>query len=131
MGMRQSLGLFAPDLARDLALTMADFRLAIAIQRLAWGVQAYAGALVVRHGYRPLPLGGATLYFLGLVFLSTAQGKIGLILGGGLIYDLLGSYTHAWQVGVSIGLAAGIVQLGFALWWPPSRPLGPRLQPQG
>jgi hypothetical protein len=35
MGMRQSLGLVSPDLARDFALTMADFTLAIAIQNLA------------------------------------------------------------------------------------------------
>lgn len=94
MGMRQSLGLFAPDLTRDLALTMADFTLAIAIQNLAWGcVQAYAGALVVRHGYRPLLLGGATLYFLGLVLLATAQGKVGLILGAGLFMGLAMSCT--------------------------------------
>jgi hypothetical protein len=37
MGMRQCLGLFAPDLTRDLALTMTDFTPAIAIQSLAWG----------------------------------------------------------------------------------------------
>ena len=41
--------------------------------------------------------------------------------GGGLIYDALGSYTLAWQIGVSLGLSAGIVQVAFALWRPPSQ----------
>ena len=56
-------------------------------------MQAYAGALVVRHGYRPLLFRGATLYFLGLVLLSTAQGKIGLILGAGVFMGLAMSCT--------------------------------------
>jgi len=39
----------------------------------------------------------------------------------GLLYDALGSYTLAWQIGVSLGLTAGIVQVAFALWRPPSQ----------
>jgi len=35
--------------------------------------------------------------------------------GGGLIYDALGSYTLAWRTGVALGLAAGHVQVAFAL----------------
>lgn len=35
--------------------------------------------------------------------------------GGGLIYDALGSYNMAWQIGVAVGLAASIVQIAFAL----------------
>jgi hypothetical protein len=35
-------------------------------------------------------------------------------LGGGLIFDLAGSYTMAWQGGVVLGLAAGLTQAGFA-----------------
>ena len=42
--------------------------------------------------------------------------------GGGLIYDALGSYNLAWQVGVGVGVLAGIVQMSFAL----ARPPGPR-----
>jgi len=34
--------------------------------------------------------------------------------GGGLIFDLAGSYTLAWQIGVAVGLAAGLVQGGYA-----------------
>jgi hypothetical protein len=42
--------------------------------------------------------------------------------GGGLIYDALGSYTLAWQVGVGVGVVAGLVQCLFAI----ARPPGPR-----
>jgi predicted MFS family arabinose efflux permease len=31
--------------------------------------------------------------------------------GGGLIFDTTGSYDRAWQIGVLIGFAAGIVQI--------------------
>ena len=42
--------------------------------------------------------------------------------GGGLIYDALGSYNLAWQVGAAVGLTAGIVQAAFAL----ARPHAPK-----
>jgi predicted MFS family arabinose efflux permease len=31
--------------------------------------------------------------------------------GGGLIFDLLGSYDRAWQIGATIGFAAGVIQI--------------------
>jgi hypothetical protein len=34
--------------------------------------------------------------------------------GGGLIFDLAGSYTLAWQIAVAVGLTAGLVQGGYA-----------------
>jgi predicted MFS family arabinose efflux permease len=43
--------------------------------------------------------------------------------GGGLIYDALGSYSMAWRIGVAVGLAAGIVQIAFALIKPTAPPL--------
>ena len=42
--------------------------------------------------------------------------------GGGVLYDALGSYTMAWRIGVALGLAAGIIQVAFAL----IRPSQPR-----
>ncbi|MGY8711940.1 hypothetical protein RAD16_39915 [Bradyrhizobium sp. 18BD] len=42
--------------------------------------------------------------------------------GGGLIYDALGSYNMAWRIGVAVGLAAGIVQIAFALIKPTAPP---------
>jgi hypothetical protein len=36
MGMRRSLGLFLSPVTRDLAVTAADFTLAVAIQNIVW-----------------------------------------------------------------------------------------------
>jgi predicted MFS family arabinose efflux permease len=58
----------------------------------------------------------------GVAFMSHQIGSFVGAYGGGLIYDALGSYNLAWQVGVGVGLAAGIVQMSFAL----ARPPGPR-----
>ena len=35
-------------------------------------------------------------------------------LGGGLLFDLLGNYDLAWQLGVGCGLIAGTLQIVFA-----------------
>ncbi|MBX9822689.1 MFS transporter [Afipia birgiae] len=62
----------------------------------------------------------------GLAFMSHQLGSFLGALGGGLIYDSLGSYTLAWQVGVAIGLTAGIIQIAFALIRPSEPPLALR-----
>ncbi|MBL8287634.1 MAG: MFS transporter [Rubrivivax sp.] len=51
----------------------------------------------------------------GVAFVSHQVGSFVGAYGGGVLYDLLGSYNAAVQVGVATGLAAGIVQVGFAL----------------
>jgi len=51
----------------------------------------------------------------GVAFMSHQLGSFVGAYGGGLIYDALGSYNLAWQVGAAVGLAAGIVQAVFAL----------------
>jgi predicted MFS family arabinose efflux permease len=85
MGVRQSLGLFMTPLTREIAVTITDFTLAIAIQNLLWGIfQPITGALVVRVGFRPLMVGGAMLYVLGLVLLARATGFGGVMLGAGV-----------------------------------------------
>jgi len=63
MGVRQSLGLVMPSLTRDIAISVSEFTLALSLQNLAWGaLQPFAGALVVRAGFRPVMLSGAALY---------------------------------------------------------------------
>lgn len=52
----------------------------------------------------------------GVAFFSHQIGSFVGAWGGGLIFDLSGSYTRAWQIGVALGLAAGLAQAGFALW---------------
>ncbi|WP_409188335.1 MFS transporter [Bradyrhizobium sp. RDM4] len=59
----------------------------------------------------------------GLAFMSHQLGSFVGAYGGGLIYDALGSYNMAWRIGVAVGLAAGIVQIAFALIRPTAPPL--------
>jgi predicted MFS family arabinose efflux permease len=59
----------------------------------------------------------------GLAFMSHQLGSFLGAYGGGLIYDALGSYTVAWRIGVAVGLAAGIIQIAFALIRPTAPPL--------
>ncbi|MBN9425543.1 MAG: MFS transporter [Burkholderiales bacterium] len=80
-------------------------------------------------GVSPLVAGSVTEMFglrwqamiTGLAFFSHQLGSFAGAFGGGVLYDLLGSYTLAWQLGVALGLAAGIGQLAFAL----ARPMPP------
>jgi predicted MFS family arabinose efflux permease len=50
----------------------------------------------------------------GVAFVSHQFGSFAGAYGGGVLFDMLGSYTLAWQIGVAVGLAAGIVQAAFA-----------------
>jgi predicted MFS family arabinose efflux permease len=59
----------------------------------------------------------------GIAFMSHQIGSFVGAYGGGLIYDALGSYTMAWRIGVAVGLAAGIIQVAFALLRPSEPPL--------
>lgn len=62
----------------------------------------------------------------GIAFVGHQLGSFAGAFGGGLIFDLAGSYTLAWQTGVAVGLAAGAVQIGFA--WAHGRAGPPRLR---
>ncbi len=89
MGIRQSLGLVMPSLTRDIAISVSEFTLALSVQNLAWGaLQPFAGALVVRLGFRPVMLTGAALYCLGLLLLAGAHGMLGVMLGAGALIGI-------------------------------------------
>lgn len=89
MGMRQSFGLFQPQIIKDLGITAADFSLAIAIQNIVWGVtQPFAGMLVDRYGARPVAVTGALIYALGLFITLNAQSTLVLTLGIGICIGL-------------------------------------------
>ncbi len=64
----------------------------------------------------------------GVAFCCHQLGSFVGALGGGLVYDRLGSYNLAWQVAAAVGLAAGLMQLAFAFLGRP--PAGPALQAQ-
>lgn len=86
MGLRQSLGLFLTPVTRDLAITAADFTLAIAIQNIVWGIsQAPVGAIADRFGLRVTMIAGAFLYVAGLGIMAAAGGVTALLVSGALI----------------------------------------------
>ncbi|MGE8319019.1 MAG: MFS transporter [Comamonas sp.] len=60
----------------------------------------------------------------GVAFCCHQLGSFFGAFGGGLAYDLLGSYSLAWQVGAGVGIVAGCAQLAFALYSRPPPPQG-------
>ena len=86
MGIRQSFGLFLTPVTQDLAVTAADFTLAIAVQNVVWGImQAFVGALADRFGLRKTMVAGAVVYIAGLAVMASAKGALALLVSGGLI----------------------------------------------
>jgi predicted MFS family arabinose efflux permease len=80
---------------------------------------AAAMGLLWWPGLGPL-IGGLVAEIFGTRYIATLLGvsfvvhQVGSSLGawgGGLIFDLFGSYDHAWQIGTLIGLTAGVVQI--------------------
>jgi predicted MFS family arabinose efflux permease len=59
----------------------------------------------------------------GIAFMSHQLGSFLGALGGGILFDMLGSYDLAWKLIVGMGLTAGLGQLSFAL----ARPVPRRL----
>ena len=56
----------------------------------------------------------------GVAFMSHQIGSFAGAFGGGVLFDLSGSYEMAWRLGVGLGLAAGLAQMVFA-WTRPVR----------
>jgi MFS family permease len=86
MGIRQSFGLFLTPITHDLAVTAADFTLALAVQNIVWGLsQALVGAAADRFGLRITMMAGAAIYVVGLGIMAAATGALALVISGGLI----------------------------------------------
>jgi len=82
-------------------------------------VFAAAMGLLWWPGLAPL-IGGLVAEIFGTRYMATLLGvsfvvhQLGSSLGawgGGVIFDLFGSYDHAWQIGTLIGFAAGVIQI--------------------
>ena len=94
MGMRQSLGLFQPQMVRDIGVTAAQFSLAIAIQNIVWGLtQPFAGMVADRWGTRPVALSGVVVYAVGLGLAIVARSPWLLTLGVGICIGVALSCT--------------------------------------
>jgi predicted MFS family arabinose efflux permease len=77
-----------------------------------------AGSIAETFGLRWLPM------LQGVMFLTHQLGSFVGAFGGGWVFDALGSYDLALQVGVSMGLTAGLIQIA-AAWRRPPRTLSP------
>jgi predicted MFS family arabinose efflux permease len=107
MGLRQSLGIFLQPLTHDVAISVSDFTLAIAVQNLAWGfLQPLAGALTVRYGFRAIMMIGAVLYVAGLALMAGAQGLLSVMLGAGV---LIGTSLACTAAAIAMSVAARAV----------------------
>ncbi len=91
MGVRQSLGLFIPDMMSGLGLPLGTFGLAFAIQNLLWGAASpVAGIFADRYGTTKTVILGSFLYIAGLVLMAYSttawmfHGSIGIIMGLGV-----------------------------------------------
>jgi MFS family permease len=74
-----------------------------------------AGAVVEMFGLRWQAM------IQGLAFMSHQLGSFIGAFGGGVLFDALGSYELAWRLAVGLGLAAGLLQVSFAVAWPINR----------
>ncbi|MFA5122274.1 MFS transporter [Zavarzinia sp.] len=107
MGIRQSLGLFLPPIAAEGGATAGEFGFALAVQSLVWGLaQPVVGALGDRFGARPVVIGCALVYALGLGFLAYGPPLAGLGAGAGL---MVGIGIAGTGFGVLFGAVARIV----------------------
>jgi predicted MFS family arabinose efflux permease len=89
MGMRQSLGVFMPELTKDIGISVSEFTMAIAIQNLSWGfLQPLVGAWAGQFGFKKLMLFGSLIYTFGLIMLATAHHLVWVTMGAGLMIGL-------------------------------------------
>ena len=130
-GLRQSFGLFLPPML-SLGLSASAFSFAIALQAIVWGAsQPLIGMLADRFGTRPVLIGSALLYGVGLTIMSLSANPLTLDLGGGFLAGIgvagtnLGVIMGAVSRAVpperrsqAVGAVAGIGSLGTFLLAP-------------
>ena len=118
MGVRQSFGLFLPQMGSALSISRADFGLALGV------AQPWVGALADRHGAGRITLAGAVLYVLGLIGAAQAGSALGIHLTLGLMIGLaMSGITFTVMLGAvgrvvapeKRGTAFGIVTAGGSL----------------
>ena len=83
-------------------------------------VAALDGVLSIDREARTADVLGMTTYehltaatLLGVSFVVHQMGSVVGAWGGGMIFDTFGNYDLAWRFGVSMGIAAGLVQILF------------------
>jgi predicted MFS family arabinose efflux permease len=108
MGMRQTFGLFQPEVVKAIGITSSDYSLALALQNAIWGItQPFVGLIADRYGSRYVMLGGALCYAVGLVVIIFSTSAAVLILGMGFCVGVALSCT-ATSITMSVTTRAAL-----------------------
>lgn len=101
MGVRQSFGLFMPQITLDLNISRETFGLAIATQNLLWGaVQPVVGIVADKYGASKIVILGAIFYVSGLLLAAHSGDGARLHIGIG------------WLTGLGLSACSFAVVLG-------------------
>lgn len=122
MGVRQTMGLFMPDLNRSTQLGIAEISLAFAFGQLWWGLtQPFAGAIADRVGAGRVLFAGVLLVAVGTAITPYMTSTLGLVLAIGVLAaggagmagpSVLMAATTRLLPAERRGMATGIVNAG-------------------
>ena len=107
MGVRQTFGLFMPEMTVANGWTRDQFALAIALQNLMWGAFVpFAGAIADRYGAGRVLVASALVYVAGLCAMALSTTPLIFDVSAGLLIGLALSGT---TFGVVLGVVAKVV----------------------
>lgn len=107
MGVRQTMGLFMPQMTVANGWSRADFAFAIALQNILWGVFVpFAGVIADRFGAGRVLVVSAIAYVLGLILMAMSPTPLALDFSAGLLIGLALSGT---TFGVVMGVVSKVV----------------------
>ena len=107
MGVRQTMGLFMPQMTVANGWSRDEFALAIAFQNILWGAFVpFAGAIADRFGAGRVLVASAVCYVAGLVLMAVSATPLALGLSAGLLIGLALSGT---TFGVVMGVVSKLV----------------------
>lgn len=107
MGVRQTMGLFMPQMTVANGWSRDEFAFAIALQNIVWGLFVpFAGAIADRYGAGRVLVVNGVCYVLGLALMAVSQTPLHLGLSAGL---LIGLALTGSTFGVVMGVVAKVV----------------------
>ena len=107
MGVRQTMGLFMPQMTVANGWSRDEFALAIALQNILWGAFVpFAGAIADRYGAGRVLVAAAIAYVAGLALMAVSQTPLHLGFSAGL---LIGLGLSGATFGVVMGVVAKVV----------------------
>ncbi|QJR15803.1 MFS transporter [Usitatibacter palustris] len=106
MGVRQTMGLFLPQMTIANGWTREDFAFAIALQNLLWGAFVpFVGAFADRHGPGRVLVAGALAYVAGLALMAVSTSTLAFGLSAGF---MIGFALSGTTFGVVLGVVAKV-----------------------